>query len=141
MPVSVERLDHVKDTDENVDADHIRTGRLVESDQPPGLFTQREEIDIDFRVCVDCHMQLCNKPKTSVFAKLVKKLERHPHREAPQADLQQNNAYNPFSDESTAMIREMGKIKVRNNSKSAMLRMPSLLDPRSSLLHLWTSLG
>ena len=29
---------------------------------------------------------------------------------------------------------------MRNNSKSAMLRMPSLLESRSDLLHLWTSL-
>ena len=36
--------------DENVDADHARTVRPVESEQSIGLFTQREEIDIDFRV-------------------------------------------------------------------------------------------
>ena len=30
---------------------------------------------------------------------------------------------------------------MRNNSKSAMLRMPSLLESRSDLLHLWTSLS
>ena len=29
---------------------------------------------------------------------------------------------------------------MRNNSKSAMLRMPSLLESRNSLLHVWTSL-
>ena len=38
-----------KDADENVDADQTRTGKLV-SGQPTGLFTQLEEIDIDFRV-------------------------------------------------------------------------------------------
>ena len=37
----------------------------------------------------------------------MKKIESHPHREALQADLQQNNVYNPFSDDSKAMIREM----------------------------------
>ena len=50
VPVSVERLDKVKDADENVDADQIRTERPVETGQSIGLFTQREEIDIDFRV-------------------------------------------------------------------------------------------
>ena len=35
--LSVERLDKDKDTDENVDADHVRTGRLV-YEQPHGLF-------------------------------------------------------------------------------------------------------
>ena len=49
VPVSVERSDKDKDADENVDADQIRTGRLV-SGQSIGLFTQREEIDSDLRV-------------------------------------------------------------------------------------------
>ena len=43
---------------------------------------------------------------------LVKKTESHPHREALQADLQQNNAYNPCSDESKAMIREVGNAEL-----------------------------
>ena len=47
--MSVERSDQDKDADENVDADHARTGRLV-YEQPPGLFPQCEDIDIDLRV-------------------------------------------------------------------------------------------
>ena len=43
---------------------------------------------------------------------LVKKIDSHPHREALQADLQQNNVYNPFSDNSKAMIREMGNVEL-----------------------------
>ena len=43
---------------------------------------------------------------------LVKKIESHPHREALQADLQQNNAYNPFIDGLKAMIREMGNVEL-----------------------------
>ena len=39
VPVSVERLDQDKDADENVDADHARTGRPFESEQSIGLFT------------------------------------------------------------------------------------------------------
>ena len=50
MPVSAERLDQDKEADENVDADQIRTGKPVESGQSIGLFTQREDIDFDFRV-------------------------------------------------------------------------------------------
>ena len=50
VPASVKRSDQDKDADENVDADQMRTGRTVESEQSIGLFTQREEIDIDFRV-------------------------------------------------------------------------------------------
>ena len=54
-------------------------------------------------------------------------------------------SYNPFSDESKAMIREMGNVELFElcelHSKSAMFRMPSLLESRSDLLHLWTVLG
>ena len=50
VPVFVERLDEDKDADENVDADQIRRGRLLKSGQSIGLFTQRKEMDIDFRV-------------------------------------------------------------------------------------------
>ena len=50
VPVYVKRLDQDKDADENVDADHVRTERPVESEQPIDLFTQREDIDINFRV-------------------------------------------------------------------------------------------
>ena len=42
-------LDQDKDEDEKVDGDQIRTERLA-SGQSIGFFTQREEIDIDFRV-------------------------------------------------------------------------------------------
>ena len=42
----------------------------------------------------------------------MKKIESHPHREALQADLQQITAYNPFSDDSKAMIREMGNVEL-----------------------------
>ena len=43
---------------------------------------------------------------------LVKKIESHPHRRALQADLQQNNACNPFSEESKVMIREMDNVEL-----------------------------
>ena len=43
---------------------------------------------------------------------LVKKIESHPHRQALQADLQQSNAYNPFSEKSEKMIRDMGNVEL-----------------------------
>ena len=43
---------------------------------------------------------------------LAKKIESHPHREGLQADLQQNCVYNPFSNNSKEMIREMGKVEL-----------------------------
>ena len=43
---------------------------------------------------------------------LVKKIESHPHREALQADLRQNNVYNPFSNNSQVMIHELGNVEL-----------------------------
>ena len=42
----------------------------------------------------------------------MKEIESHPHRQALQADLQQNNVYNPFSDGSKEMIRELGNVEL-----------------------------
>ena len=120
MPVSVERVDKDKDAVENVDADQTSRER-PESGQPTGLFTQREEISIDFRVSGLPHTVVKQAENFRVRA-LVKKIESHPHREALQADLQQN-------------IRVM-----RNNSKSAMFSMLSVLESRSDVLHLRTPL-
>ena len=111
VPVSVERLDQDKDADENVDADQTTTVRPVESEQSIGLFTQREEIDINFRVSGLPHA-VVKQAENFRVRELVKKIESHPHRRALQADLQQNNAYNPFSEESKVMIRDMGNVEL-----------------------------
>ena len=107
VPVSVERSDKDKDADENVDTDQMRTERPVESGQQTGLFTQLEEIDIDFRVSGLPHA-VVKQAENFRVRELGKKIESHPHREALQADLQQNNVCNAFSDDSKAMIRELG---------------------------------
>ena len=110
VPVSVERLDKDKDADEIVDADQMSTGRPVKSGQSIGLFTQREEIDIDFTVSGLPHA-VVKQAENFRVRELVKKIESH-HREALQADLQQNNVYNPFSDDSKAMIREICNVEL-----------------------------
>ena len=73
--------------------------------------TKVEELDIDFRVPGLSHAVL---KKTEHFRvqELVKKIESHPHREALQADLQQNNVYNSFSNKSNSMIRELGNVEL-----------------------------
>ena len=110
VPVSVERVDKDKDADENVDADQTRTERPV-SGQPTSLFTQLEEIDIDFRVSGLPHA-VVKQAENFRVRELVKKNESHPHGDALQADLQRNNIYNPFSDNSKAMIREIGNVEL-----------------------------
>ena len=85
VPASVERSDQDKNADENIDADHVGTGRPV-CEQPPGLFTQCENIDIDFRVSGLPHA-VVKQAKNFRVRELVKKIESHPHRRALQADL------------------------------------------------------
>ena len=110
VPVCVKRGDKDKDADadENVDADQTSTGRPVGGQL---LFTQLEEIDSDFRVPGLSHAVVKEAENLRV-RELVKKIESHPHREALRADLQQINAYNPFSDDSKAMIREMDNVEL-----------------------------
>ena len=144
VPVSVERLDQDKDADENVEADHVRTGR------PVGKWTihrfvhtsrgNRHWLQSVWIVTCSCE----NKQKTSVFANSwrrsrVTRIDKH-----FKPICNKITPTTPVCDESQAMTRENGQCRVvrvmRNNSKSAMLRMPSLLESRNSLLHLWTSL-
>ena len=128
--VSVERSDEDKHTDEDVDADRDRAERPVVSGQPTGLFTQLEEIDIEFGVSGLPHA-VVKQAENFRVRELVKKIESHPHRQALQADSQQNNAYNPCSEKSKKMIRDMGNVE---------LRMSSVLKSRHRLLYLRASL-
>ena len=51
--------------------------------------------------------------ENSRVRELVKKIENHPHRQALQDDLQQNNAHNPFSEKkSKKMIKDMGNVEL-----------------------------
>ena len=108
VPVSVGLVDKDDDADENVDADQTRTLRPVSGHS---LFTQFEELDIDFRVPELSHA-VVKEAENFRVQEHVKRFESHPHREALQADLQQNNVYNPFSNNSKAMIREMGNVEL-----------------------------
>ena len=142
--MSVERLDKDTDADENVDADQTSTERPVECGQSIVLFTQREEIDSDFRVSGLPHA-VVRQAENFRVRELVKKIKSQPHRQDLQADLQQNNAYNPFSDDSKAMIREFGNVEFfefcETIPKVQCSELPSILESRMDLLHLWTSLG
>ena len=107
-------------------------------------FSQLEEIDIDFRVS-GLPRAVVKQAENFRVRELVRKIESHPHRQALQGDLQQSNAYNPCSEKSKKMTRDMGDVELfelcETIPKVQMLRMPSLLASRNSLLHLWTSLG
>ena len=88
--MSVERSGQDTDADENVDADQKRTGRPV-SGQPTGLFTQCEDIDINFRVSGLPHAVVKQAENFSV-REIVKKIESH--------------------EESKKLIRDMGNVEL-----------------------------
>ena len=84
-----------------------------ETAKPVGgqLSAKVEEHDIDFRVPGLSHAFVKHAENFRV-QELVKKIESHLHREALQADLQQSNVYNPFSNNSKEMIRELGNVEL-----------------------------
>ena len=73
--------------------------------------TKVEKLDIDFRIPGLSNAVVKDAEHLRV-QELVKKIESHPHREALQADMQQNNVYNPFSNNSKATIRELGNVEL-----------------------------
>ena len=83
MPVQI--------VDQDEDVDQTRTGRPVGGQQS----TQLEEIDIDLRVPELSHA-VVKEAEIYRVQELVKKIESHPHREAGQADLQQNDVLQPI---------------------------------------------
>ena len=74
-------------------------------------FFQLEEIEIDNRVPGLSHAVVNEKQKISTFKSSSTRSKVILIREALQADLQQNNVYNPFSINSKEMIREMGNVE------------------------------
>ena len=76
-------------TRKHVENDQTSTGRPVTVDQ-------KEEHKIDFSVPGLSHAVVKEAEHLRV-QELVQRIENHPHRALLQADLQQNNVYNPFS--------------------------------------------
>ena len=90
------------------DAHHDRTGRPVVCSQSSSTFN---EVDIDFRISGLPH-SVVKQAENSRVRELVKKIENHPHRQDLHADLQQNKAYNPFSEKSKKMIQDVGNVEL-----------------------------
>ena len=70
-----------------------------------------DEVDIDFRIPGLPH-SVVKQAENNRVRELVKKIENHPHRHSLQRDLQQNNAYSPFSEKSMKMIKDMGNVEL-----------------------------
>ena len=91
-------------TPTHVEEDRTGTGR-------PVLVDQQEKHEIGFRVPGLSHA-VVKEAEHLRAQELVKKIESHPHREALQADLQQNNVNNPSTKKSKAIIRELGNVEL-----------------------------
>ena len=69
------------------------------------------EEDIDFNIPGLPHSTVKQLQSSSV-RELIRKIENHPNRHALQRDLQQSQSLNPFSQEATEMIHEVGNIEL-----------------------------
>ena len=89
------------------DVNHDRTERPVVCSQSER--SMLNEVNIDFRIPGLPH-SVVKQPENYRVRELVKQIENHPHRQALQRDLQQNNTYNPFGEKSKKMIKDMGNV-------------------------------
>ena len=103
----------VDSTNFNLDdeTNHNRTGRPVVCREAKHERSMLNEVDIDFRLLGLPHSVVKQADNCRV-RELVKTIENHPHRQSLQRDLQQNNAYNPFSEKSKKMIQDMGNVEL-----------------------------
>ena len=96
------------------------------------------EEDIDFNIPGLPHSTVKQLHNASV-RELIQKIENHPHRRALQRDLQQSQQFNPFSQESKEMIREIGNIELCElldmEPKSTVQSMSIILGRWHRLLH------
>ena len=96
---------------EEEEANHDKTVRPVVCREPVGSPSTFNEVDIDFRISGLPH-SVVKQAENPRVRELVKKIENHPHRQDLQADLQQNSAYNPLSEKSKKMIKDMGNVEL-----------------------------
>ena len=97
------------------DTNHDRTGTpdvCRDASHPQGREqSMLNEVNIDFRIFGLPHSVLKQAQNPRV-RELVKKIENHPHRHSLQRDLQENEAYNPFSTTSKKMIQDVGNVEL-----------------------------
>ena len=98
-------------TQPNPNPNHDRTGRHVVCSQQEGSPSMFNEVDIDFRKSGLPH-SVVKQAESSRVRELIKKIENHPQRQDLQLDLQQNTAYNQFSEKSKKKIKDMGNVEL-----------------------------
>ena len=104
---------------------HDRTGQPVvvrdASHEPGNEQSVLNEVNIDFRIPGLPH-SVVRQAQNSRVREMVKKIENHPHRHSLQRDLQQNEAYNPFST-MASKIRSQG---MSSTGGGGVARVPNL---------------
>ena len=115
----------VKDEDNRVMSDHDRTGKLVEESshkvQEVGSLEHRDDAN-KFNLAIDdknIDFNISGVPNPMVkrshginVHNLIQQIENHPQRQALQSDLQQHQAFNPFSKESKDAIMVAGNTEL-----------------------------
>ena len=91
------------------DVNHYRTVRLVVCSQQERSMS--DEVGMNFRISGLPH-SVVKQVESSRVRELIEKIENHPHRQDLQFDLRQNKAYNPFSERSKKMIKDMGDVEM-----------------------------
>ena len=93
---------------------HGRTGQPIvcrdASHEPGNEQSMLNEVNIEFRIPGLPHSVVKQADNYRV-RELVKKIENH-HRHSLQRDLQQNEAYNPFSTTTKKMIQDVGNVEL-----------------------------
>ena len=79
--------------------------------QSVGSSSTLNEVDIDFRISGLPH-NVVKQADNYCVREFVKKVMNHLHRQVLQDDLQQINAYNPFSGKSKKMTQDMGNVEL-----------------------------
>ena len=91
------------------EASHDRTERSTVCLQSER--SMLNEVDIDFRISGLPH-SVVKQAENSRVREVAKQVENHPHRQALEDDVQQNNAYHPLSEKSKKMIKDMDNVEL-----------------------------
>ena len=105
------------------------------SDKHGGTYRETCRGELDFRIQGLLHsgVQEHDHIRKQAVQKFIHQFENHPNKEALQADLQQNRAFNPFSEQSKEMIYSMGIMEYFEICEITPNTKPQLYDVWLSL--------
>ena len=109
-----------------------------EEDCDGGTYKETCRGEKDFRIQGLPHsaVQEHDHIRKEAVQKLIHQFENHPNKEALQADLKQNRAFNPFSEQTKEMIYSMGLRDLRDHSQHTVPQLYDILDERHCFLYM-----